>query len=86
MFWPQIVGSMGLLGVLAWGWQLVTRARIAFAVRCTPAFFIMLCYAGLLLMSQVNPGEFCPFPYAVSAVYMVALSERRMGADAAVDA
>jgi len=86
MFLPQIVGSMGLLGVLAWGWQLVTRARIALAVRCTPAFFIMLCYAGLLLMSQVNPGEFCPFPYAVSAVYMVALGERRMGADAAVDA
>lgn len=74
MFFPQIIGSMGLCGLLAWGWQLFARARLAWARRTHPDFAFALCYLGLFLMSQVNPGEFCPIPYALEAVlFMVAL-------------
>ena len=32
-----------------------------------PEITLSLCYLGLFMMSQVNPGEFCPFPYAIIA-------------------
>lgn len=74
MFFPQIIGAMGLCGILAWGWQLFVRARLAFLHRGEPVFAFALCYLGLFLMSQVNPGEFCPVPYALCTVlFMVAL-------------
>ena len=74
MFFPQIIGSMGLCGILAWGWQLYTRARLSWARWAHPDFAFALCYLGLFLMSQVNPGEFCPIPYALEAVlFMVVL-------------
>jgi len=40
---------------------------LAFTRRDFPEVTLSLCYFGLLLMSQVNPGEFCPFPYALIA-------------------
>lgn len=77
MLLPQIWGSMGICGVLAWGWQLLTRARLALRLHKTPAFGLALSYVGLLLMSLVNPGEFCPAPYAFLAVYIFVLLENR---------
>lgn len=68
MFVPQVIGSLGICGVLAWGWQLLTRAKLAFRARKNTGFAFALCYFGLFLMSQVNPGEFCPLPYAFCAV------------------
>lgn len=74
MFFPQIIGAMGLCGILAWGWQLFVRVRLSFSRCQEPDFAFALCYLGLFLMSQVNPGEFCPVPYALCAVlFMVAL-------------
>lgn len=76
MFVPQVLGSLGLLGVLTWGWQLFTRARLAYRARRTTDFTFALCYFGLFLMSQVNPGEFCPLPYAFCAVLCFVALER----------
>lgn len=77
MFPVQIIGSMGLFGVLAWGYQLLVRARIAFDLRKSEHFVWPLCYLGLLLMSMVNPGEFCPLPYGALAVAFFVLAENR---------
>jgi len=33
-------------------------------------------YMGLFLMSQVNPGEFCPMPYAALAVTFFIIMEK----------
>ena len=46
-------------------------------------FVLFLCYGGLLLMSQTNPGEFCPFPYEMLAVMIFVIIETRKekGAD-----
>ena len=75
MWLPQIIGSLGIVGILAYGYQLVARVRIYLK---NPSFVnrtFFLSYIGLLLMSQVNPGEFCPVPYAMLAVTCFALIE-----------
>ena len=77
VFVAQVVGGLGLVGIAAWGYQLVVRARLALKALRGEGFAPALCYLGLLLMSQVNPGEFCPVPYAFLAVtYFVFLENR----------
>lgn len=77
MWIPQIVGSLGIVGILAYGYQLVSRVCIFFKSREFSNFVLATSYAGLLLMSQVNPGEFCPVPYAMLAVTFFAFIENR---------
>lgn len=79
MFFPQIIGSLGLCGLVAWLWQLFARVRISWARRKHPDFAFALCYLGLFLMSQVNPGEFCPIPYALEAVLFTVALENGTG-------
>ena len=82
VFPAQVLGGLGIFGALAWGFQLVTRLLVAIRVRKRRAFVLTLCYGGLLLMSMVNPGEFCPVPYAFLAVSLFALVENHVfGAD-----
>ena len=38
-------------------------------------------YLGILLMSQVNPGEFCPLPFELLTVLLFILQERRLEND-----
>ena len=68
MMIPQIVAGLGLVGVAAWGFLLWRRGKLI--LKCSDALSraLSLSYIGLLLMSQVNPGEFCPMPYALIAV------------------
>ena len=35
-------------------------------------------YLGILLMSQVNPGEFCPLPFELLTVLLFILQEKRL--------
>jgi len=88
MWGPQILGSMGVLGVLCYGYQLYGRIRLAFSQRELTEVTLSLCYLGLFMMSQVNPGEFCPFPYAITATLIFILiepNEPAKGADPAPD-
>ena len=75
MWLPQIWGSLGIVGLLCFGYQLFLRIKLALSRWEFPEMTLSLCYAGLLLMSQVNPGEFCPFPYAVIATVIFILIE-----------
>ncbi len=63
MMIPQVVAGLGLVGTAAYGYQLFGRARLFFKNRDALSRALGLSYIGLLLMSQVNPGEFCPMPY-----------------------
>lgn len=68
MMIPQVVAGLGLVGTAGYGFLLWRRYRL---IRLTPDALsraLALCYVGLLLMSQVNPGEFCPMPYELVAV------------------
>ncbi len=71
----QIVGSMGIVGVLAYGWQTVVRIRLVF--RKPNAFRVMmgLSYLSIFLVSMLQPGEFCPMPYELLAVCLFAVLE-----------
>ncbi len=84
IFISQVVGGLGIAGILAWGYQLYTRFCLSWRARRTTDFGFALCYLGLLLMSMVNPGEFCPVPYAFLAVCFFAALEDHAEADGAL--
>ena len=82
MMIPQIVASMGSVGIIAYLYQGVVQARVFFgamrrsrADRKTRALTVtlVLSYVGVLMMSQVNPGIFCPIPYGLMATVIFAL-------------
>ena len=77
MWVPQIVGGFGIVGILAYGYQLVERIVLYFKNRTLINLTFFLSYVGLFLMSQVNPGEFCPMPYAALAMTYFALIEEK---------
>ena len=75
MWFAQVVGGLGVVGILAYGYQLVGRVVIFFKNRSLLHFTFLMSYVGLFLMSQVNPGEFCPMPYAALPMTYFALME-----------
>ena len=66
----QIIGSLGLAGVAAYGYQFFERVRSIFQRPSQSSLALGLSYSGILLMSMVNPGEFCPVPYELLAVLL----------------
>lgn len=66
----QIIGSLGLVGVVAYGYQFLGRLRLVFHKPSPSSLALGISYAGVLLMSMVNPGEFCPIPYELLAVLL----------------
>ena len=82
MMIPQIVASMGCVGICAYLYQGAMHLRILFVSlrekwndvkerMLTVTLF--MCYVGVLMMSQVNPGIFCPIPYGLLATVIFAL-------------
>ncbi len=76
MMIPQIVGSLGLVGIFCYGKQMVERFGMMFSKPSPYVLTLGLSYVGLLLMSQVNPGEFCPLPYELLAVVNFIMIEK----------
>ena len=77
MMIPQIIGSMGTVGILGYLAQFIIRARMVIKSFDAYNANLALSYLGLFFMSQVNPGEFCPIPYSLLAVLLFMLIERR---------
>lgn len=81
MMIPQVVGSMGTIGILTYGFQFFLQTRCTVLsifqtkeIEERGLILTLVCsYIGVLLMSQVNPGLFCPLPYAVLGVIIFAL-------------
>ncbi len=78
MMIPQIIGSMGLVGVIAYLFQGIRRGKMIFAKKSAWGFTLGISYLGILLMSQVNPGEFCPLPFELLTVLLFILQEERL--------
>ena len=78
MMIPQIIGSMGLIGVAMYGYQIFARFKLIFTKTSSWSLVLGLSYLGILLMSQVNPGEFCPLPFELLTVLLFILQERRL--------
>ena len=75
MMIPQIIGSMGTLGIVCYSIRTVTQIRLLWQKRSLTTAALALSYCGLFLMSQVNPGEFCPIPYGMIAVLLFIMIE-----------
>lgn len=75
MMIPQIIGSFGTVGILAYGYQFFGRMKLILTDCTWRKIALGLSYSGVLLMSQVNPGEFCPIPYQLLAVLLFILLE-----------
>ncbi len=82
MLIPQIFASLGLVGAAAYGFQFILRAKSMLTslkknryrdkyIICTLA----VSYIGILLMSLVNPGIFCPLPYSLITVMIFAMAD-----------
>lgn len=78
MMIPQIVGSMGLIGVGAYSYQFYGRVRLIFERKNGWSTVLGISYLGVLMMSQVNPGEFCPLPFGLLTVLLFVFQEIRL--------
>lgn len=76
MWFAQVIGGLGIVGILAYGYQLIDRIIMFFKNMSLLNFTFMLSYFGLFIMSQVNPGEFCPMPYTALAVTFFVIMEK----------
>ena len=75
MIVPQVIGSMGVVGIIGYGLQLFFRVRLAVKKLSEYTVVFFMSYVGLLMMSQLNPGEFCPIPYGLIAVLLFIMIE-----------
>lgn len=77
MMIPQVVASMGLVGVAAYSYQIVERFKSIFKNGNWWSWCLGISYLGILLMSQFNPGEFCPLPFELLTVLLFIFQEER---------
>ncbi|MBQ7376989.1 MAG: O-antigen ligase family protein [Clostridia bacterium] len=75
MMIPQIIGSLGLVGILGFGYQIYGRVRMILSRLSPYVICLALSYIGVFAMSQVNPGELCPLPYEMLVVFFFVLIE-----------
>lgn len=61
----QILGSLGLVGVAAYGYQLFEQLKTIFRVFSKFNLAVFISFLGLSTMSLVNPGIFSPIPYVL---------------------
>ena len=72
----QVLGSMGLVGAIAYLWQFAQRLSLLWKLRGTPYSVFLLVYLGMVAVSMTNPGLFCPFPNAFLMILLFAVAEQ----------
>ncbi|MBQ0037178.1 MAG: O-antigen ligase family protein [Clostridiales bacterium] len=75
----QVLASMGLVGLVAYGCLIVDRIALLLKKRSAFTMALGMCYLGMLLVSMTNPGEFCPLPNAGLMVIVFAMVEEATG-------
>lgn len=66
----QVIGSMGLIGIAAYAYQLYARLKICFSRQSKFALFGLLAFGAFEVMGVVNPCDFTPIPF-VAAISVV---------------
>ena len=74
----QIIGSMGIMGVLAYAYNYFIRVKIFLRRRSLFHLTLFLSWVGLQMMSLVNPGEFVPIPYLLISTMFLVFAEKTM--------
>lgn len=85
-YFAQIIGSMGIVGICAYGWLLGDRYRYLKTLHTSGETMLALGFLGILMVSMTNPGEFCPLPneFLVVVLFNVAETVRAARAEATV--
>ena len=71
-----MLGSFGLVGVAAFLFQLYNRMKVVWDRVTVFNLTLFVSYAGLFMMSLVNPGEFCPIPYGMIATLLFIICDK----------
>ncbi|MDD6995775.1 MAG: O-antigen ligase family protein [Candidatus Borkfalkiaceae bacterium] len=74
----QIIGGMGLIGVFCYGYQMFGRIKLILTKKNRWSLVLGISYLGILMMSCVNPGEFCPLPFELLTVMLFIFQEVRL--------
>ena len=78
----QVIGSFGIVGVVCYLARLAIRVKIIFS-RFNFFTAVMACsFLGIMMMSLVNPGEFCPIPYELIITLIFIILEKTPDKDA----
>ena len=74
----QIIGSMGLVGILAYSWNYIIRAKLIFKNIRKDAFvlFVFLSLLGFELYSLIDTGTFVPLPMMMIVGILFAVLEK----------
>jgi len=72
----QIIGSMGIMGALAYAYYYFVRLKIFLRRRSNFHLTLFLSWVGLEMMSLVNPGVFAPLPYLLLATMYLVFAEK----------
>lgn len=72
----QIAASFGTVGIVAFLYQFIRRNMLLWRKVTLFNITIFISYAGLELMSLVNPGIFCPFPYLMLITLFLVIVEK----------
>lgn len=73
----QVIGSMGMVGVIAYTYQFIMRMYTMRAKKYRSNFndTMLISFIGFELMACVNPGDFCPLPFMLFMTMMFAVME-----------
>ena len=72
----QILASFGIVGVVAYIYQALTRLYILMKRKTYFNIAVTVSYIGIEMMSLVNPGVFCPVPYLFLVTFFIVLVEK----------
>ncbi len=75
-YYPQIIGSMGLVGILAYGYRAFLRLKLCLCCPNNATVAVGLSALGMFLYSQTDPGEFIPIPFGIMIVFAFAVLDR----------
>ncbi len=79
----QVIGSMGMVGMLAYGYFFHKKYDMLFQVNNGKFFYFILPIIGLHAMSLINPGVMMPLSYAMFEILILAIAENYLDEKAA---
>lgn len=75
----QIVGSLGIVGLIAYGYQEIVRFFTLINVKSAFNLFVLLSFAGFAGYSMVNVGYFVPLPFVAMMIHIFIVVDRYNG-------
>ena len=72
----QIIASLGVLGLICYGYQYFVRLKCIFSNLKVFNLFLLFSFSGFEAYSMVNVGNFAPLPFVVMIIVLFIISDR----------